>query len=647
MSAPHALRFRVVLAALLAGACTQSAEPVASTQDAVSTAAPLRVGVKATSASACPAPLASVGGEWVPMPALPFPLDRFCSYAWTTPTGAPEDAASLDNLGLQGVEEADEGLVASMSGPQGASTSLDLGGLVTSMRTSLFSAFASRLELPAAPVVTSAAPVVRIALVDTAPNGTGPTNSPHARELEALAQDIICSAGAGCAAEIERHLGLPRLQGGAVDLVRGGYFGTLLDVARGIVEATNAAASSTPQPWILNLSLGWEDAKMDADLPASYFDLVTQDDAATKQVPAPVRAVLTALTYARCHGALIVAAAGNDPVGRGLSTGPTYPAGWSALPAPTVAQCTAAFGVAHHAGVGPLLVAASGLADGYKPAPNQRTGARAELNTPATAVIATTGRHVLTGSSIAALTVSAVAATVWAVNPSWGPHDVYDHLYGSARPMGVAAELCGPNGCGGARVISACLAQQKACTVTGNCPASTCNLAPTNAWTAAMFQAGRDALLEGGGTFGSLAGVFTSTASFGGSCGAAEFLAVPGAECPYDEPPAFENQSSGPQPGTPICPACYVTYLGGEIYVHLWLSEEIPGNQVFAPMVVVEDDRERRKYVLTGPLPPGASAILHLGNPGMAPQLTRAHFVYELEENAKRYLAAEPILIEQ
>ena len=72
--------------------------------------------------------------------------------------------------------------------------------------------------------------------------------------------------------------------------------------AAGIVEAVErwrtADYGSNPTPHlVLNLSAGWEPSYFGGDGP---------------DMPVRVRAVKTALEYASCHGALIVAAAGND-----------------------------------------------------------------------------------------------------------------------------------------------------------------------------------------------------------------------------------------------------------------------------------------------------------------------------------------------
>lgn len=611
-------------ALLLLAACASPDGALDTTGDAVTTLDEAWVGVRDDGA-ACPAAPA----HWR-LELHPVPLHRFCTYV---PTSTAADHRSLGDPTMQGLTRAGEGLVAALSTPPP-------GELARVMGASLHDTYRRQLRLPTAPVVTSTAPVVRVALVDTAPAGAPSPRSPHSPALAALARDVLCD-GAACAAEIVPYLGMPRRRGGQIDLVNGGYYGTLFELAQAIA----AAARDSSGPTVINLSLGWEPQAGHA-VPAAYWAIVADNVSASRSIPAPVRAVLTAVAYARCRGALVVAAAGNDPMGRGLVQGPTLPAAWATLGAPSDAQCRAVFQVAHRIDGGALLVAASGMAGDRARVANHRRGALAELSAPATAAVGSNGGHVLTGTSIAAVTLSSVAAAVWAIAPTWTPSQVYEAIYSSARTTPLTAEICAPTGCRGARAVLACQAQAAACTKRGTCAPMTCPTPTAPGWDATMFAAGRGAILQRGGGYLEASSAFTATSTFGASCGATRVMNRPGTGCPFDASPAYQHQDTGPQPGMPICPACFVTLHEDEAYFHMWVADDVPGGWVHRPMLVLDDGREQVRFALGGPLEAGSSRVANIGRPELADPVESVFLAYELEVDGRFYSASEPILVE-
>ena len=147
---------------------------------------------------------------------------------------------------------------------------------------------------------------VRVAVVDTAAREwRDADNNPHGKAVGTLILDTACRTP-DCGVRVENFLVLPLLRddhpllGQAVvrrDVVRGGGFGAKADLVRAIVDAIRAGNGENT---VLNLSIAYEANDLRPSL------LPREGDFAN-------RVVLEALRYARCSGALIVAAAGNGP----------------------------------------------------------------------------------------------------------------------------------------------------------------------------------------------------------------------------------------------------------------------------------------------------------------------------------------------
>jgi hypothetical protein len=315
-------------------------------------------------------------------------------------------------------------------------------------------------ELPV-PTNPGAQPV-RVAVIDSARDlavgDVGGGNSSHGRAVGLVISRLACppAAGSACLAEIDNILAL-RVMRTPTGLTRdpnGGFFGFQSDVAGAIFEAV---ASNPPnRRLIINLSLGWHQA---------FGDLVSPR--------LSVEAVYEALRYARCRGALVIAASGNSSGALPPSDGPLLPADWQRLATPDNLQCQADFGLGGAlSGPGPLLYAVSGVDDRDQFLFNTPIGARAPLAAPALQVIISDPNRppnvpaafARTGSSMAAALVSAGAAVAWAYNPLQRSSDVMATLEGTGIDLGVPADYClGAGVCPNVHRVSICAAVAAAC----------------------------------------------------------------------------------------------------------------------------------------------------------------------------------------
>jgi hypothetical protein len=245
----------------------------------------------------------------------------------------------------------------------------------------------------------------------------------------------------------------------------GGFVGRLSDTARAIVSAVDFAASQGSGPIVVNLSLGW-DPYWGGDVSSGWNTL-----------DPPTRAVYSAVTYAACRGALVIAAAGNLPGRAGASTGPAFPAGWETEPAPDQTRCTPlGITIGSQAGVYTPLLYAVGAVDGRdRPLIIERAGSRPRLVAPADHVAMTRVGEphstALTGTSVAAAAVAATAGTVWAYQPTWSRHQVMDLIQNRAIPLpGVGVDFCNGTSCATqTRRVSFCRAVRRVCVLRGDC----------------------------------------------------------------------------------------------------------------------------------------------------------------------------------
>jgi hypothetical protein len=316
---------------------------------------------------------------------------------------------------------------------------------------------------------------VQVSVIDTAreigaPGQPGAGNSPHGRAMGLVISRLACpedDADSTCAARIDNvpALRMVRTAAGLRRDPNGGYWGYLNDIAWGI----GLAVARTPpgRHQILNLSVGWN---------SDFGDL--------KRLRPHVRAVYDALRYARCQGALAIAAAGNTHGQRPAPEGPLVPAAWQSIAAPTAAECQRDFGLpGTKGGSGPLVFAVSAVDPFDRPLTTTPPGAHAPLAAPGLQVLVRddnppagpppVGPH--TGSSGAAAAGSALAAIAWTYYPELQPSEVMQKVSDAAVTLDATADFCFPAGpCPKVKRLSACQLIQTACN-DGRCsPAPIC-----------------------------------------------------------------------------------------------------------------------------------------------------------------------------
>jgi hypothetical protein len=317
---------------------------------------------------------------------------------------------------------------------------------------------------------------VRVSVIDTArdigvPGQPGAGNSPHGRAMGLVIARLACpedDEDSTCAARIDNvpALRMVRTPAGLRRDPNGGYWGYLNDIAWGIGLAV--ARNPAGRHQILNLSVGW-----------------TSELGDITQLRPHVRAVYDALRYARCRGALAIAAAGNTNGQRPAPEGPLVPAAWQSVAAPTAAECQQDFGLpGTEGGSGPLVFAVSAIDNYDRPLTTTPPGARAPLAAPGLQVLIRdlnppagpppVGPQ--TGSSGAAAAASALAAIAWTYYPELLPSDVMQKVSDAAVTLDTTADFCFPAGaCPLVKRLSACQLIQTACN-NGRCsPAPNCS----------------------------------------------------------------------------------------------------------------------------------------------------------------------------
>ena len=429
------------------------------------------------SPGACPAPLGVPGlvpktGHWqrshlFDLGAGPpsHDLGRYCVYQWRPKqVGNPPVLESLPRDGPLPPDwiEPDCNIVAAQC-----------DSYADQLAPHLQSAFLTQVE-PPGPVGGFSAPTP-VWIVDSAVDaltpqpGTGRLE--HGRAMGVIVRRLTCDNAGGCTTVVPSSLSLRLRYGPFGALVRddvdGGYFGSVGDLATSIYEATIKQMPGSIDRFVINLSLGWDPTEYGPSGPPSTLS-------------PRYRAVYEALAFARCHGAVIIAAAGNASGGESPGVGPLYPAAWEAEPAPTPSQCSQ-LGVPAGpppavTSYTPLLYAVSGVDGADLPLMSARAGGRARLAAPAAHATLEdspgSGEYtgVYSGTSVASAVTAAAVGAAWAYVPTMAGPDVMAMIRGVGVDQGVAADLClGAGGCGNQRRISVCRAVAAACAVSGSC----------------------------------------------------------------------------------------------------------------------------------------------------------------------------------
>lgn len=350
---------------------------------------------------------------------------------------------------------------------------------------------------------------VHIAILDTAPDRTGLSalnskgdTAPHGVAIANLIADLVCNSGSSldsCAATIETvmvtgYKGYSKESSFTQDKTHSGNIGSGWDLALAITETVDrhlATRKETGQRLILNLSLAL--AKMEQihikapgmppfSIPPVWYDAMTH-----------------ALEYARCHGALIVSAAGNrtfgDADGFGLQSGPRLPGSlyssyqnfsFEACKAlycdpaqPSKCAIRASDFPANNASP-PLLWAVGAVDSRGKPLASNAALAQPPIVAYGDHAVANVRGSsewaaIVTGTSASTAVVSAAAALVWHYRPAFSPDTVMGIVYRNGlAPKNddgndVASNFChdawknSSGKCPAVRVISACEALRFTC----------------------------------------------------------------------------------------------------------------------------------------------------------------------------------------
>ncbi|MEZ4221995.1 MAG: S8/S53 family peptidase [Polyangiaceae bacterium] len=450
MRSTRILAFGLSLLTVLVGSC-RAPEPTAETWtlgDGLSPACPASDYLYSLPSwlAACPA---IAGWNATPLfgAGAPAPLRGYCRYTWNGPAlPSTQDVAVLANqlvvlTNSSNAPEADCPVVA----PLGfAASPLIRGPLHTALRR----------QVSAIDSLPAGTDRVRVAVIDTAAKPFASLEEDklaHGRAVGRLIDELGCSPGGYCAAEVHNHLGLPQLSEQLVDYENGGFYGTRGQLAQAIKDAVDAWAfdfAKSPKQasprLILNLSVGWVPEYGGTD---------------PGKMPLPARAVYDALVHAACYGALSIAAAGNDS--GDSSVGPMLPGGWETVPAPT--KCAGPYSALPTPYAlwptpgqpASLVTAVSAVDELDRPLSSTRPMGQSRLVAYGHNVVVPDTRadgytQLLSGSSMSTAVAAAAAATVWSYRPDLTFDRVAELVYEKSVQLTPGAPT-------GSRVTEFCL----------------------------------------------------------------------------------------------------------------------------------------------------------------------------------------------
>ncbi len=459
---------------------TIAAEPCLKTQDAET---PWRcIGRLANANSNCPlAPAGWSQNKLFDIADQPLPdgLGEYCVYDRTS--GGGGSCADLQQLPLTQLD-ADVMVAVGMAGQAGT-----LKDLVAAPLRDHFYAQAGQ---PGTYPVDSN-PKVRIGIIDSQVDSLQPfvepqSLSPHGHTLAHMARDLVCLDGQNCGIEVTATLGLPYTcfeeaeclalcgsPNGCPDPIGGGFVGTPSSVATAIRREVSRWQASSTQRLVINLSLGWN----------PLFDLTPGG-----QQRVTSQALQAALEYASCHGALIVAAAGNPISGPERPQDPLAPGELEQLSAPNFAQCQSAL-TGDVAGPDPAdFPAGTPRALLYAAGAVRADGSRVQARVDGEPALVAYGDHSVgdttpgplgarltatqSGTSTAALVLSASAAAAWYHDPGLAPVELIGLVQTAGRPLSRLADFClGGPPCAPVRRVTVCTSIAAVCDGNGvACP---------------------------------------------------------------------------------------------------------------------------------------------------------------------------------
>lgn len=350
----------------------------------------------------------------------------------------------------------------------------------------------------------------------------------------------------------------------------GGPLGSIGSLAHALGEAVIRWRAVDPHaPLILNMSVAW-DPTYGAGLTAPNQEAQHTDLLVTPSmsVPATVQAVHAVLVYAGCLDALAIAASGNNTGAPCEQPGAMAPAMWERYPMPNADLCQKLFDQPLperrkgdekvESAASSLVYAAGGVTADGLPIPIARpesTPPRVVLAFQAVVGAGQRQTDAWTGTSVAAATLSGLAAAIWTHHPALTPSQVIGLITRSGEQTDLP--VASPAG-GEARLITGHAAFERLCATRSD------GAACTNPYVPAVLFEGTS---PGVGTSNNLnAGLqCTATAT---SCGDATVMIH---ECnEAGTPPADVPAPSPwlrPQPDIPYCPYCPVR--GGKLTLSL------------------------------------------------------------------------------
>lgn len=502
---------------------------------------------------------------------------------------------------------------------------------------------------------------VRVAVIDSAPlsstaAGSSVDQAGHGYSVSEIIRDVLCPGDAGCPHVVATHLALPRETLKTTNYVRGGFYGFQSEVAAAVYEAVKAwQAAGSENRLVLNLSLGWE-RRYGGEIGA----------AGVAGLPAAVQAAYTALEFASCHGAAIVAAAGNDPGGPTPSSGPEFPAGWETKQQPNGVRCNALLGgaavlpmphpVVPPAGsYAPLVHAVAGVRGNDLALLSTRLQGRPRLVAPASHALAIGvdggPTSVLTGTSVAAAVVSGIVASGWAHKPSETAPELLQRTYSSAVSLNTSAEFCLNGSCPSIKRVNHCQLLQQLCAqgTAAACPTQACVPRPAFAGTTPGLTSAQRAVVASAATEHADAGLVGYELPPLPVCQRSRILsAVPlyrPTTCPDRQYETTASRPwSAPKPGDNPCPVCYITQTSPTGFqLTLAIDPEFPGILLETPVLTIN-----RQTLIplpqVGPLAPGAILIVHGIETG-TPLVHSASIAFKaIYQNAEMSITSELLL---
>lgn len=442
------------------------------------------------SSKTCEDIVASVADDWAAAPLFPGDdvppsLNRYCLITPkdTDPSRGPK---VLPPVPYTFAELVDDSPVVY---PQGTTLADFASELALEHRQWIHDAAGGLESLPSTPMPTP----IELDIIDNAPNSMYPglpaipsgNVGMHGSVLAHMARDIGCPEGSTgvCPTRVVTKLAMqdshsqPKLRGTRGELARAIY-NAVNQWKRSIIEGRVIG-------WrlVLNISLGWEDEHLwyDDVCIISYSDSGMPYGEECRKTLGPEhlnrasRAVYDALVYARCHGVLLIAAKGNWPLSyshrRNYLMSPGQFMQWNAprdgdkicenygaddfKPTYQAAAANAGLELTLHPATvlesEPLVYPVGAVDFGGRCLEPHRPLSMPDLVGPGLLGASYEGDYTrvkalhslppnnvpssLTGSSVGALTASAVAATVWAYSPQVSAADVMNIIYNNGETL--------------------------------------------------------------------------------------------------------------------------------------------------------------------------------------------------------------------